>query len=181
MCTSVKSPRPDDTSQVELGGIPAGRTHGLHIHTGAATDEASCGAEVTGGHYNPLGRAHSGPQSNILERHVYLAVARRRRPSVCGLVCSNDVKAVLERSSLSRVFLGRHVGDFGNIASDETGTVNVSLESEDVYLWGPYSVVGRAWVLHAGVDDLGLGGDNASLTTGFKKPLSPPAVHLDGV
>merc|ERR1719462_680962 len=42
----------------------------------------------------------------------------------------------------------RHVGDLGNIASSDK------------------SVIGRAIVVHEGTDDLGLGGEEDSLTTG---------------
>lgn len=33
-------------------------------------------------------------------------------------------------------------------------------------LWGQYSIVGRAIVVHAGEDDLGLGNNDGSLKTG---------------
>mmetsp|Transcript_25570 Transcript_25570/g.45346 ORF Transcript_25570/g.45346 Transcript_25570/m.45346 type:complete len:178 (-) Transcript_25570:178-711(-) len=56
----------------------------------------------------------------------------------------------------------RHVGDFGNIRADSSGlaegtiTAPVALDS----------VIGRAFVLHLGEDDLGQGGDAGSITTG---------------
>eukprot|EP00192_Tetraselmis_astigmatica_P012341 CAMPEP_0117668362 /NCGR_PEP_ID=MMETSP0804-20121206/11505_1 /TAXON_ID=1074897 /ORGANISM="Tetraselmis astigmatica, Strain CCMP880" /LENGTH=390 /DNA_ID=CAMNT_0005476241 /DNA_START=633 /DNA_END=1805 /DNA_ORIENTATION=+ len=110
-----------------ISGLASGATHGWHIHTGAASEPSSCEANVTGGHYNPLARLHSGPQSNILEKHV---------------------------------------GDFGNIVADSSGAASLDTSASYTYLWGPYSVLGRAWVLHAGEDDLGLGGDEGSLATG---------------
>ncbi|KAJ7069745.1 superoxide dismutase [Mycena amicta] len=60
----------------------------------------------------------------------------------------------------------RHVGDLGNIKSDEAGVATFSFEDSLVSLNGPLSVLGRAVVIHAGTDDLGRGGDPESLKTG---------------
>ncbi|XP_076043172.1 superoxide dismutase [Cu-Zn]-like [Oratosquilla oratoria] len=60
----------------------------------------------------------------------------------------------------------RHVGDLGNIEVDETGTAVVDIVDNMITLVGPRSIVGRAIVIHAGVDDLGKGGHPDSLTTG---------------
>lgn len=60
----------------------------------------------------------------------------------------------------------RHVGDFGNIVADKNGNVNVSFMSNIVKLKGKYSVIGRSFVIHEGVDDLGKGGNKESLITG---------------
>ncbi|KAG1872506.1 superoxide dismutase, partial [Suillus subalutaceus] len=48
----------------------------------------------------------------------------------------------------------RHVGDLGNIKSDEYGTATYFLQGQ------------RAVVVHAGVDDLGQGSNEESLKTG---------------
>ena len=60
----------------------------------------------------------------------------------------------------------RHVGDLGNIEADSSGIATFSLEDTQVKLDGDYSVVNRGCVVHSGEDDLGLGGDSGSLTTG---------------
>ncbi|TFK28075.1 Cu/Zn superoxide dismutase [Coprinopsis marcescibilis] len=60
----------------------------------------------------------------------------------------------------------RHVGDLGNIKTNETGVAILSFEDRLISLNGAYSIIGRAVVLHAGTDDLGLGGNQDSLTTG---------------
>ncbi|XP_068230650.1 superoxide dismutase [Cu-Zn]-like [Palaemon carinicauda] len=64
----------------------------------------------------------------------------------------------------------RHVGDLGNIESvgdgTPTGTAYVNIDDEVVSLYGERSIVGRSVVVHAKEDDLGLGGDEGSLTTG---------------
>lgn len=59
-----------------------------------------------------------------------------------------------------------HVGDLGNITADENGVAKFSIKAERVDLIGDRSVVGRAFVVHKDVDDLGKGGDEESLKTG---------------
>mmetsp|Transcript_13515 Transcript_13515/g.18686 ORF Transcript_13515/g.18686 Transcript_13515/m.18686 type:complete len:197 (-) Transcript_13515:594-1184(-) len=61
----------------------------------------------------------------------------------------------------------RHVGDMGNITVINDGE-NTKLVLEDtlIQLEGPYSVIGRAVVVHADEDDLGKGGFSDSKTTG---------------
>ncbi|XP_027217076.2 uncharacterized protein [Penaeus vannamei] len=60
----------------------------------------------------------------------------------------------------------RHVGDLGNILAGEDSVAYVNILDDEVTLFGWYSVLGRAVVVHAGEDDLGLGGDSGSLSTG---------------
>ncbi|KAG2009937.1 Cu/Zn superoxide dismutase [Coprinopsis cinerea AmutBmut pab1-1] len=60
----------------------------------------------------------------------------------------------------------RHVGDLGNIQTNEEGVAILDFQDKVISLNGPFSIVGRAVVLHAGTDDLGRGGHNDSLTTG---------------
>ncbi|KDQ25586.1 Cu/Zn-Supperoxide-dismutase superfamily [Pleurotus ostreatus PC15] len=60
----------------------------------------------------------------------------------------------------------RHVGDLGNIDTDEKGTAKFVFEDSKISLNGAFSILGRAVVVHAGVDDLGKGGNSESLKTG---------------
>ncbi|KIK92737.1 hypothetical protein PAXRUDRAFT_58889, partial [Paxillus rubicundulus Ve08.2h10] len=60
----------------------------------------------------------------------------------------------------------RHIGDLGNIITDEYGTAALSFTDNVISLNGPLSIVGRAVVVHEGEDDLGRGGNEDSLTTG---------------
>ncbi|XP_039262007.2 superoxide dismutase [Cu-Zn]-like [Styela clava] len=60
----------------------------------------------------------------------------------------------------------RHVGDLGNIMVDESGKATIDITDKQVKLDGEFSVVGRAIVVHADVDDLGRGGFPDSKTTG---------------
>ncbi|OBZ71420.1 Superoxide dismutase [Cu-Zn] [Grifola frondosa] len=60
----------------------------------------------------------------------------------------------------------RHVGDLGNIESNPDGVASFVFRDSLISLNGPLSIVGRAVVVHAGTDDLGLGGDDESLKTG---------------
>ena len=60
----------------------------------------------------------------------------------------------------------RHVGDLGNVEAGEDGNAKFELEDHLVSLTGEFSVIGRSFVVHAGVDDLGQGGHELSPTTG---------------
>jgi len=61
----------------------------------------------------------------------------------------------------------RHVGDLGNIEVEEDGTIKGHIVSDSVVsLVGENSIIGKSIVVHAGADDLGLGGDSGSLATG---------------
>ena len=83
------------------------------------------GCKTAGPHFNPHGKVHGGPVSEI-----------------------------------------RHVGDLGNLIAGEDGTAHFELEDHLVMLYGEHSVIGRSCVTHAGVDDLGQGGNEESLKTG---------------
>eukprot|EP01094_Clydonella_sp_ATCC50884_P015852 TRINITY_DN26521_c0_g1_i1.p2 TRINITY_DN26521_c0_g1~~TRINITY_DN26521_c0_g1_i1.p2 ORF type:complete len:155 (+),score=50.72 TRINITY_DN26521_c0_g1_i1:35-499(+) len=107
--------------QAELKGLTPGK-HGFHIHMYGDTTN---GCTSTGGHFNPHGKNHGGPDAEE-----------------------------------------RHVGDLGNITAGDDGSAVLDVTDRNVSLAGPHSVVGRAIVVHAGEDDLGLGGHDDSLTTG---------------
>jgi Cu-Zn family superoxide dismutase len=59
-----------------------------------------------------------------------------------------------------------HVGDLGNITADDVGMAEFTIVAPRVDLVGDRSIIGRSVVVHAGVDDLGRGGDAESLKTG---------------
>ncbi|XP_019872034.2 extracellular superoxide dismutase [Cu-Zn] 3 [Aethina tumida] len=60
----------------------------------------------------------------------------------------------------------RHVGDLGNIEADDNGTAKVNITDKLIALSGTNNIIGRAIVIHADPDDLGLGGFDDSKTTG---------------
>ncbi|XP_077563117.1 uncharacterized protein LOC144178855 isoform X1 [Haemaphysalis longicornis] len=60
----------------------------------------------------------------------------------------------------------RHVGDLGNINASESGPLSFCLSDQLLNLTGENSIIGRAIVVHAEEDDLGLGNHSQSLTTG---------------
>jgi len=60
----------------------------------------------------------------------------------------------------------RHVGDLGNIDSDAQQLANINIKDGVIKFAGDANILGRAVVIHAGTDDLGLGGESDSLTTG---------------
>lgn len=60
----------------------------------------------------------------------------------------------------------RHVGDLGNIEADVSGSAKINITDSLISLTGPNSIIGRTVVVHADIDDLGLGGHELSKTTG---------------
>uniref|UniRef100_H2Y0A0 Superoxide dismutase [Cu-Zn] n=2 Tax=Ciona intestinalis TaxID=7719 RepID=H2Y0A0_CIOIN len=60
----------------------------------------------------------------------------------------------------------RHFGDLGNVTADSSGVAEVNISDKYVTLTGINSVIGRAVVVHADVDDLGLTSHPQSKTTG---------------
>ena len=61
----------------------------------------------------------------------------------------------------------RHVGDLGNIEANAEGRAVLDIEDHLINIYGDVAnVVGRSVVVHAGVDDLGKGGNEESLKTG---------------
>jgi len=60
----------------------------------------------------------------------------------------------------------RHVGDYGNVISDNNGNIITTFNDTVSDLFGPFGIVGRTIVLHQLQDDLGLAGNAGSLSTG---------------
>ncbi len=60
----------------------------------------------------------------------------------------------------------RHVGDLGNVHSDENGNGIYERCDNMIHLSGNYSILGRSCVLHQDEDDLGKGNFPDSKTTG---------------
>lgn len=60
----------------------------------------------------------------------------------------------------------RHVGDLGNIEADASGVAKISITDKFISLNGANNILGRTVVVHADIDDLGLGGHELSKTTG---------------
>ncbi|XP_057380745.1 uncharacterized protein LOC130703153 [Daphnia carinata] len=60
----------------------------------------------------------------------------------------------------------RHAGDLGNIVADDKGVAVIDLVDTVVSLKGAESILGRAFVVHAAEDDLGLVKNDGSTKTG---------------
>lgn len=58
------------------------------------------------------------------------------------------------------------MGDLGNIEADDNGVAKVNITDKLIALSGTNNIIGRAIVIHADPDDLGLGGFDDSKTTG---------------
>jgi Cu-Zn family superoxide dismutase len=94
----------------EITGLTPGE-HAFHVHEFG--DCSSADGMSTGGHFNPTGMPHGGPDNEK-----------------------------------------RHVGDFGNIKADESGKVVLDIKDKVIRLAGGSSIIGRALIVHGGVDDL---------------------------
>ncbi|KAF9421131.1 hypothetical protein HW555_002843 [Spodoptera exigua] len=66
----------------------------------------------------------------------------------------------------------RHVGDLGNVlfVNRQGASATVDIEDSILTLRGVNNILGRSLVLHQNQDDLGLGGNATSLTTGNSGP-----------
>lgn len=64
----------------------------------------------------------------------------------------------------------RHVGDLGNIKSEEGATVDVKIVDHLISLAGPRSVVGRSLAISKGEDDYGKSSTEDSALTGSSGP-----------
>jgi len=60
----------------------------------------------------------------------------------------------------------RHVGDYGNVISNNEGRIITTFNDSVSNLYGPLGIIGRTIVLHQLEDDLGLKGDTGSKSTG---------------
>lgn len=60
----------------------------------------------------------------------------------------------------------RHVGDYGNVISDENGNIFTNFTDKISSLYGANGIIGRTLVLHQLEDDLGLKNNSGSLATG---------------
>jgi Cu-Zn family superoxide dismutase len=62
--------------------------------------------------------------------------------------------------------LDRHVGDMGNIVTNEYGVGIIDYTDSVITLFGEKTIIGKACVVHMDPDDLGKGGNEDSLKTG---------------
>mgnify|MGYP002079488255 CR=1 FL=1 len=58
------------------------------------------------------------------------------------------------------------MGDLGNVEAKADGTVVAVFEDHLIKIYGENNVLGRSFVVHEKVDDLGRGGDEESKKTG---------------
>ena len=71
----------------------------------------------------------------------------------------------------------RHVGDLGNLVTNNLGEAKYSIRDNIIKLRGSKAnIIGRGLVIHEGEDDCGLGGHEDSLTTGHSGGRSACAV-----
>jgi len=64
----------------------------------------------------------------------------------------------------------RHVGDLGNVRSDARGNVELTFSDIKAKLYSLSTIVGRSFVVHQDIDDLGSANNRGSRTTGNAGP-----------
>ena len=60
----------------------------------------------------------------------------------------------------------RHVGDLGNLQTDNNGMAHYSMTDPMIRLRGKNNIIGRCLILHENRDDCGMGGNEESTKTG---------------
>lgn len=60
----------------------------------------------------------------------------------------------------------RHIGDLGNIKANDNGIAETKYSDQVISMYGHRSIIGRAVVVHNGVDDFGKSGHPDSKKTG---------------
>jgi Cu-Zn family superoxide dismutase len=73
----------------------------------------------------------------------------------------------------------RHVGDLGNITANGRGVAEINMKDRLIALSGPFSIVGRAVIIHAKADDLRSqpSGDAGDRVAGGVVGYANPAEH----
>ena len=147
--TQADASQPTQIS-AKLEGLKPGK-HGFHIHEKGNLTQ---GCATAGGHFNPHGADHGGPNSKV--RHV---------GGKC-LLCSG-------RTEKARLHLTHYLfhssdssADLGNVVADASGVATYEASDALVQLSGDLGIIGRSVVVHADEDDLGQGGHADSKTTG---------------
>ena len=82
----------------------------------------------------------------------------------CASLCSHFNPTKKTHGKLNDA--NSHAGDLGNITINSDGTLKKNMYSKILRLSGKFNIIGRSVVIHAGVDDLGKGGNDESLKTG---------------
>ena len=128
----------------QVNGLAVG-PHGFHVHTNGAISNNCADA---GGHFNPFA-VNSG---------AFVSTSTSLPVLIEFQVPHGAPHAEV-----------RHIGDFGNIQTD-SATMPTMVNFIDRFgtLEGsmPNTIAGRAIVVHAGEDDLGLGGNPGSVASG---------------
>lgn len=60
----------------------------------------------------------------------------------------------------------RHVGDLGNVEAGADGVAKINITDKLIALAGTNNIIGRTVVVHADIDDFGVGGHELSKSTG---------------
>lgn len=101
------------------------------------------------------------PKNKLLGFHCHEAGDLTEQ---CHSCCSHFNPTNKSHGDLNHI--NSHVGDFGNIQTDDNGNCNQTLISKYAKLRGKHSIMGRSLVIHKEMDDLGLTDHPDSKITG---------------
>jgi len=76
----------------------------------------------------------------------------------CDSLCSHFNPYNVNHGDITDNIYNRHVGDLGNIWANENGIVDITINDKLIKLYGKCNIIGRSVVIHADIDDLGIGG-----------------------
>ena len=158
-------------------------TTGLHVHVNSISDisnniTAVCGS--SGAHFNPrnlfyMNRIEINTSKNNIKQSLILNFlfgdCSLMSTEICKFFKFNSQKYWIQIFIVNQTHGDinaqiRHVGDYGNVVSDNNGKILANFTDKVSTLYGPYGVIGRCIVLHQLEDDLGLKNDTGSKTTG---------------
>uniref|UniRef100_A0A0K0DPA0 Superoxide dismutase [Cu-Zn] n=1 Tax=Angiostrongylus cantonensis TaxID=6313 RepID=A0A0K0DPA0_ANGCA len=129
-----------------VNGLPPG-PHAIHVHE---FGDLSNGCLATGAHYNPFRSDHGSQENPPSARHV-------------GDL-GNIVTPVRFLNFVQHRFCA--IIDVLQITFKPSGPTPINIEDSLITFTGRRGIVGRAFVIHERVDDLGRGGDAGSRTVG---------------
>lgn len=155
---SMEPPKTYKALAVIHGSYMDSSISGLVQFTQTGNEPIYVKGNITGLPTRPLPALHG------FHIHARTIVSTARDASRCGSTLGHFNPLGVNHGNLGAEV--SHKGDYGNVISSETGVIDISIMDHVNHLFGPKGIVGRTVVLHARADDLGQGGNAASLANG---------------